>query len=1209
MIKRPYFNNRIEELENIFRLSQSDLELLKELSFELQFRNTVRAKKLLKDITKVLSDCGVDSTKPLPNAGAMNSDGHNVVSTLKQKDATQIDEETTDNEERIDLPSLAKSDAVLSYQHFFQELNVNQERGNSLTIPLKKADTPEADAVISAWLTQEILTPQPLPREEDLRAIKRRLVSLAEIPEPWKEERFNKRGKETAVFWMVYLGEINLAQAMESILKMFPDEMADERSEVRGSTTIAVIVVDAQGRLVSGKAFLSSFAWGYGKVREGQIKELALFADAEKAIKSEIEKRLMHTNEDGDALPITSTDLERVIGWLIQELKLPQDEIRGLGNAIRVPQYGFYNEEPEPEILNSFFIDDLIRIRNKVFQKDVGNALASYLRGCSDVTNQDIIQDKVLLAETLAPERIPLIRWPGPGRHPLYLMQQAAINHAVNELADGGLIAVNGPPGTGKTTLLRDIVAKVVLDRAIVMAQFEKPETAFKHVATMRTGQAFSHLYQLDDKLLGHEIVVASSNNKAVENISREIPSSKAIADDFDPPMRYFQTISDTVAAGEKEFVRGATWGLSAAVLGNATNRTAFLKSFWWDKQRGMAQYLGAIIGGKVFDNEPDNEDGLPSIPEVVMMEKPPCNEIEALERWRIIRKNFLDKVEKVRSLRRKTQEYYTAVQRKAELTRLAEMATEACTVAAKNLVLEEERLNDSNILHKRLLETERQLVEDRATLERIKPGFLSRLFRTRTYRDWFERMIGITDEITGVRGDLKAVAQAVDNTQKAYSIAKEQLTIAESEKVKADREIQSILAFIAEGRKLIGDNFADESFWAQDDTQLQTASPWIFPEFQRARDELCVASFELHRAFIDGAAKFMRHNLRGALELIKGRALAEKQEIARRSLWASLFMVVPVLSTTFASTSRLFGKLGREQLGWLLIDEAGQVSPQAAVGALWRAKRAIVIGDPLQIEPVVPMPPKLINAIFSEFNVSKDEWAAPDVSAQILADRTSWFGTTIISDDGEIWVGSPLRVHRRCQKPMFNISNHIAYNGTMVSRTPDEKSPIGEVLGSSKWINVVGDANGKWARDEGVVAVEMLERLFKSGIEAPEVFFITPFRIVASELRQMIRRNSRIANKLLPSAWEWTNEHVGTVHTFQGKEADTVVFVLGAPLASSSEARRWAGGAPNLLNVAMTRAKRRLYVIGSHKAWKNAGYFQFLATSLPVVEHKISND
>lgn len=1211
MTKRPYFNNRIDELEKIFRSSQSDLKLLEELSYELQFRNTVRAKKLFKDITKILSGCSVDSTKSLPNSGNMNSEVNNIVRRTKQPDTTLTGEENTDNEERIVLPPITKTNPVLSCDHSFQELDCNQkwEWRNTLVTPQKKADTPETDAVISAWLTQEILTPQPLPKEEDLRAFNWCMVSLAEIREPWKEVRFNKQGKETAVFWMVYLGEINLSKAMESILQKFPDEMADERSEVRGSTTVAVLVVDAQGRFVSGKAFLSSFAWGYGKVRAGQIKELASFADAERAIKLELEKRLIRTNEDGEVQPITAADLEKVTDWLIQELNLPQDEIGRPGSAIRVPQYGFYNEEAEPKLLNSFFIDDLIRIRDKFFRKDVGTALSTYLRGYSDITRQDIIRDKALLSKTLAPERIPLIRWPGPGRHPLYLMQQAAINHAISELADGGLIAVNGPPGTGKTTLLRDIVAKVVLDRAIAMAQFEKPEMAFKHIAPMKTGQAFSHLYQLDDTLLGHEIVVASSNNKAVENISREIPSSKALADDFDPPMRYFQTISDAVAAGEKAFVKGATWGLSAAVLGNAANRAAFLKSFWWDKQRGMDKYLSAIIGGNVPDNETDNEDGLPSIPEVVIVEKPPHNEIEALERWRVIRKCFLDKVEKVQNIRCNTQKYYTAVQRKDELIRLAEMATGAFAAAAKNLVLAEEGLNDSNILHQRLLETEQKLVEDRALLVLMRPGFFSRLFRARTYKDWSKSMLDVTDEIAGVRREVKIAAQVVDNMQKAYSIAKEQLTMSEREKVKVEREVEDILAVIAEGRNLIGDNFADESFWAQNDAQLQTGSPWIFSEFQSARDELFVAAFELHRAFIDAAAKYMRHNIRAVLELIKGRALTEKQEATRRSLWASLFMVVPVLSTTFASTSRLFGKLGREQLGWLLIDEAGQVSPQAVIGALWRAKRAIVIGDPLQIQPVAPMPPKLINAIFSEFNVPKDEWAAPDVSAQILADRTSWFGTTIISDDGDIWVGSPLRVHRRCQKPMFNISNHIAYSGTMVSRTPDEKSPIGAVLGSSTWINIVGDANGKWVRDEGVIAMKMLEKLFESGIEDPEVFFITPFRIVALELRQMIQRNSRIANKLLPSAWAWTNEHVGTVHTFQGKEADTVVFVLGAPLDSSSGARRWAGEAPNLLNVAMTRAKRRVYVVGSHKAWKNAGYFQFLATSLPVVEYKTSKD
>ena len=50
--------------------------------------------------------------------------------------------------------------------------------------------------------------------------------------------------------------------------------------------------------------------------------------------------------------------------------------------------------------------------------------------------------------------------------------------------------------------------------------------------------------------------------------------------------------------------------------------------------------------------------------------------------------------------------------------------------------------------------------------------------------------------------------------------------------------------------------------------------------------------------------------------------------------------------------------------------------------------------------------------------------------------------------------------------------------------------------------------------------------------------------------------------------------ERVGTIHTVQGREAEAVIFVLGAPNADQTGARAWAGKEPNLLNVAVTRAK-----------------------------------
>ena len=61
---------------------------------------------------------------------------------------------------------------------------------------------------------------------------------------------------------------------------------------------------------------------------------------------------------------------------------------------------------------------------------------------------------------------------------------------------------------------------------------------------------------------------------------------------------------------------------------------------------------------------------------------------------------------------------------------------------------------------------------------------------------------------------------------------------------------------------------------------------------------------------------------------------------------WTALFFVIPVVSTTFASFDRLFSHLGRESLGWLLIDEAGQAAPQVAAGH-FMARRSVVVGDP----------------------------------------------------------------------------------------------------------------------------------------------------------------------------------------------------------------------------------------------------------------------
>ena len=82
------------------------------------------------------------------------------------------------------------------------------------------------------------------------------------------------------------------------------------------------------------------------------------------------------------------------------------------------------------------------------------------------------------------------------------------------------------------------------------------------------------------------------------------------------------------------------------------------------------------------------------------------------------------------------------------------------------------------------------------------------------------------------------------------------------------------------------------------------------------------------------------------------------------RRAWQSVFLFIPVISSTFASIGRLFKYLEPKTLGWVFIEEAGQAIPQAIVGAIWRAKKVLSIGDPFQIEPICTVPAEVVDGM-----------------------------------------------------------------------------------------------------------------------------------------------------------------------------------------------------------------------------------------------------
>lgn len=175
-------------------------------------------------------------------------------------------------------------------------------------------------------------------------------------------------------------------------------------------------------------------------------------------------------------------------------------------------------------------------------------------------------------------------------------------------------------------------------------------------------------------------------------------------------------------------------------------------------------------------------------------------------------------------------------------------------------------------------------------------------------------------------------------------------------------KEIDAIKKKIESERSLFQNNCADDSFWdnIEKNEKSQESCPWVYEKYNALREELFYQALQLNKSFVL-TSKCVKQNLQRLFSLWDGKYTNEDSVNSYGELLNTLLLVIPVVSTTFASVESFLSNIQQEELGLLIIDEAGQATPQSALGALWRTQRAIIVGDPLQVEPVLTVPKELV--------------------------------------------------------------------------------------------------------------------------------------------------------------------------------------------------------------------------------------------------------
>lgn len=303
-------------------------------------------------------------------------------------------------------------------------------------------------------------------------------------------------------------------------------------------------------------------------------------------------------------------------------------------------------------------------------------------------------------------------------------------------------------------------------------------------------------------------------------------------------------------------------------------------------------------------------------------------------------------------------------------------------------------------------------------------------------------------------------------------------------------------------------------------------------------------------------------------------------------SINADLFGQARVIASTLVGASNKI--LDGQHYSTLFIDEAAQALEPACWIAIRRANRVILAGDHCQLPPtvksiaalkaglgktlmerIVDSKPEVVTLLDTQYRMNEE----------IMRFSSSWFY------DGKV-KADPITAHRG----ILDYDTPIEW----VDDVANDDETVGETF--------VGETFGRINKVEARQVMELLQAYFekigKQRIidESIDVGIISPYRAQVQYLRHLIKKEAffKPFRHLLS---------VNTVDGFQGQERDVIIVSL---VRSNNDGQIGFLRDLRRMNVAMTRARSKLIIIGDHETLAHHEFYKKLYEY--IKKHKTDN-